>query len=73
MKTNYINDGFILDGETILIPYNINNILITENDILNILKTHHVEIEKINNISYFHEAFTHKSYCKKNIYPSHIL
>ena len=43
-KTNYINEGYIYkntDGEdeVIQIPYNLNNILIKEEDIIQILKT----------------------------------
>ena len=68
-----MNEGFIIEGETIFIPYNINNILIKENDIITILKNNDVHIENINHIEYFHEAFIHKSYCKKTIYPNHIL
>jgi dsRNA-specific ribonuclease len=78
MASNYINEGFTIknnDGqdEIIHIPYNINNIVITENDILNILHKYDVNINKINHIKYFHQAFTHKSYCKKDIYPQNIL
>ena len=77
-KTNYINDGFIIknqngEDETIHIPYNINNKLITEADIIEILAKCNVSINKINHIEYFIQAFTHKSYCVKDIYPSHIL
>jgi ribonuclease III len=77
-STNYINDGFIMQNtegtdEIIHIPYNINNILITEKDIINILNNSNVKIDKINHIEYFIQAFTHKSYCKKDIYPQHIL
>jgi ribonuclease-3 len=77
-NTNYCNEGFIIetqDGkeETIYIPYNINNILVTEKDILNILNNHNVNINKINHMEYFITAFTHKSYCRKDIYPNEIL
>ena len=73
-----MNDGFIInkpDGETeiVQIPYNINNKEITEQDILNILKGRGVNIDKINHPKYFIQAFTHKSYCKKDIYPPEIL
>ena len=78
MKTNYINDGFIIknqngEDETIHIPYNINNKLITEADIIGILAKCNVSINKINHIEYFIQAFTHKSYCVKDIYPHHVL
>jgi ribonuclease-3 len=61
-----------IDSE-IHIPYNLNNILITENNIIDLLNNYNVKLDKINDISYFHKAFTHKSYCKKNIYPPEIL
>jgi ribonuclease-3 len=77
-KTNYINEGFYVknqDGEDeiIQIPYNLNNILINENDIIQILNEYNVTVGKINHVKYFRQAFTHKSYCKKDIYPQHIL
>jgi ribonuclease-3 len=77
-NTNYMNDGFIVknqDGEDeiIHIPYNLNNVLISESDIIQILNQYNVKIDKINHIEYFRQAFTHKSYCKKDIYPQNIL
>jgi ribonuclease-3 len=76
--TNYTNDGFIIknsDGEDeiIHIPYNLNNVLVNESDIIQILVRYNVNIDKINHIEYFRQAFTHKSYCKKDIYPQNIL
>ena len=76
--TGYLNNGFIIknadnEDEVVYIPYNLNNILVTENNIISLLCDYNVNIDKINNISYFIQAFTHKSYCKKNIYPQHIL
>ena len=41
--------------------------------IIEILAKCNVSINKINHIEYFIQAFTHKSYCVKDIYPSHIL
>jgi len=78
ITTNYINDGFIIknqDGEDeiIQIPYNLDNVLVNESDILQILAKYNVNIEKINHINYFRQAFTHKSYCKKDIYSQNIL
>jgi ribonuclease III len=75
---NYMNNGYVIkkdDGldEIIQIPYNINNKLATEQDIINILANQSVKINKINHITYFNEAFTHKSYCLKNIIPDDIL
>ena len=77
-KTNYINDGFIVknpdgDEELIHIPYNLNNILISEQDIIQILSQYNVKVDCIKRIEYFRQAFTHKSYCKKDIIPSNIL
>ncbi len=77
-KTNYINEGFVVknpdgDDEIIHIPYNLNNVLVNETDIIQILAQYNVKIDKINKIEYFRQAFTHKSYCKKDIYPQHIL
>jgi len=78
IKTNYINEGFIVknpDGEDeiIHIPYNLNNVLVNETDIIQILAQYNVKLDKINKIEYFRQAFTHKSYCKKDIYPQNIL
>ena len=77
-KTNYLEEGIIVkkndDSEEVYqIPYNINNILITENNIINILKNYDINIEKINKIDQFHNAFTHKSYDKKKIFSDEIL
>jgi ribonuclease-3 len=78
VKTNYINEGYNYknaDGEdeVIQIPYNLNNIIVKEEDIIQILKTYNVNIDKINHIKYFIQCFTHKSYCKKDILPDNIL
>jgi ribonuclease-3 len=75
--TNYIENGITInkeDGseEVYMIPYNINNSLITEQDIQNILTKYNVTIS-INHIEYFHQAFTHKSYVKKDIFTDEIL
>lgn len=66
-------DGLVIhkdDGteEVILVPYNEVNFLATEEDILGILSNNNVELDKINNIKHFHEAFTHKSYLKKDLF-----
>ena len=66
-------DGLVIkkdDGteEVVLVPYNENNILATENDIITILSNNTVKLDKIYNIELFHEAFTHKSYIKKDIF-----
>jgi ribonuclease-3 len=77
-KTNYMNDGFTVtkpDGEQeiVHIPYNLNNREVTEQDIIKILSDRGVKIDHINHIEYFIQAFTHKSYCVKDIYPKEIL
>jgi ribonuclease-3 len=76
--TNYINEGFKVlnnlgEEEIIQIPYNLNNILVNENDIIKLLDQFNVKIDKVHNIEVFRQSFTHKSYCKKNIYPQEIL
>ena len=76
--TNYLETGVVIpkqDGseDVYQIPYNINNILISEKDIIDILKRYNVDVEKINKIELFHEAFTHKSYVKKEVFTDKIL
>jgi len=49
VNTNYMNDGFIIkntDGEDeiIHIPYNLNNVLVNESDIIQILNQYNVII-----------------------------
>jgi len=78
MTTNYLETGVIInkdDGteEIYQIPYNINNILITEKDIINILLKYDVNIGCVNHLEYFHQSFTHKSYVKKEVYTDEIL
>jgi hypothetical protein len=78
METNYVNEGFKIlnnlgDEEIIQIPYNLNNILVEEDDIIRLLDQFNVKIDKVHNIEIFRESFTHKSYCKKIIYPNVIL
>ena len=76
--SDYINQGFTIINtlgaeEIIQIPYNLNNVLVTEEDILKLLDQFNVNLKKINDINLFRTAFTHKSYCIKSIYPSEIL
>ncbi len=78
MTTNYLENGVVIkkdDGteEVYPIPYNINNILITEKDIIDILLKYDVNIGNVNHLHYFHQAFTHKSYVKKDVFPDDIL
>ena len=65
-------DGLLItkeDGseEVVLVPYNENNVLATEEDIITVLSNNSVKLDKIYNIKLFHEAFTHKSYLRKDI------
>jgi ribonuclease-3 len=76
--TNYLETGITItkeDGteEVYMIPYNMNNILISDKDIIDILGRYGVNINNINHIEYFHQAFTHKSYVKKEVFTDDIL
>ena len=76
--TNYLETGVVIkknDGteEVYQIPYNINNILITEKDIICILSKYDVNIGNVNHLEYFHQSFTHKSYVKKEVFTDYIL
>ena len=78
IKTNYMVDGYNIskdshNDDVIHIPYNINNILVTEKNIIDILSNNNVQIEKINHIKFFRQAFTHKSYIEKEIFPEEVL
>jgi len=78
VETNYLTEGIKItntDGteEIIQIPYNLNNVLVKEDDIIKILNNYSVKLEKINHIHFFIQSFTHKSYCKKDIFPEEIL
>ena len=78
MTTNYIETGIMIkkdDGteEVYMIPYNSNNVFISEQNIKDILNKYSVTIDHINHIEYFHQAFTHKSYVKKDIFTDDIL
>jgi ribonuclease-3 len=61
------------EEEIIQIPYNLNNVLVNDEDIIKLLEVFNVKLEKINDIEKFREAFSHKSYCKKTIYPVEVL
>ena len=84
--TNYLETGVVIpkdDGpdEVYQIPYNINNFLISKEEILKILSQYNVNFDKISeskdftstSLSYFHKALTHKSYVKKEIFTDEIL
>ena len=75
---SYIRDGYIIrkdngEEDVIPIPYNPNNVLISETDIKNLLLKYGIKIDKVNHIEYFYKAFTHKSYLKKDIIPEKVL
>ena len=77
-NTNYMVDGYVVSKESdteevIHIPYNINNLLVDEHHILEILENNNVKLEKINHIKFFRQAFTHKSYLQRSVFPEHIL
>ena len=46
-------------------PYNLNNKLITQTDIVNIMETLNINDFKVNNILLYKTSFIHKSYCKE--------
>jgi hypothetical protein len=55
METNYIAEGIKITNahgveEIIYIPYNLDNIFITDKDIITILSKYNVKINKINHI-----------------------
>jgi ribonuclease III len=53
------------DGEIVKVnPFNMNNKLITENEVINLLKRFGVE-DQIDNLSIYQQSFIHKSYIKK--------
>ena len=52
-------------------PYNFSNFLIQENDILNIMKSLNIQDFKINNLSFYQQAFTHKSYTQLKDYEEY--
>ena len=78
METKYTIEGIIInnpDGEdeVIHIPYNINNVQISEKDVIDILTKYNVKVDKINQIKYIQQSFIHKSYCKKDVFTDQIL
>jgi dsRNA-specific ribonuclease len=73
-----IRDGIEIvkpDGSTenIPVPYNEKNILVSEDDIKNILSNHGVYIDKVNDIELFRQALTHKSYLRNKNFTNDIL
>ena len=51
-------------------PYNPDNKLITENEILTIMQSLNIQDFKIYNLSLYQQAFIHKSYCEMKMSPS---
>lgn len=78
-KTGLITlDGITIkkdDGteEIYFIPYNENNILISEHDVISLLHKYQVHIPKVFHLNYFQESMTHKSYLKKDIFTESLL
>lgn len=56
---------------TVVVPFNTRNVLITSSDITNILNKFGVPNIRVRNLSHFQEAFTHKSYIKKEYFNIH--
>ena len=52
-------------------PYNLNNNLITENDIINIMKSLNITDFQLTNLNFYQTAFIHKSYCKLKDYEEY--
>ena len=52
-------------------PYNNNNSLITETDVVNIMNSLNINDFKPNNISFYQLSFIHKSYCKLKDYEDY--
>lgn len=57
--------------QVIIIPYNTTNVLVKAQDITNILNKFNVPNIRVKNLAHFQEAFTHKSYIKKEYFSIH--
>lgn len=74
-----MNAGYVVtkdDGteEVYHIPYNINNRMVTEEDLMELLLQNNVKVDKIHNLKPFHLAFTHPSYTRnRNVFPEKVL
>jgi ribonuclease-3 len=53
-------------------PYNLNNVLLTKTDILNILKSLSIQKINITNLDLYQRAFVHKSYCEMKDYEEYV-
>jgi len=52
-------------------PYNFNNILISKDDIINIMKSLNIDNFNLINLDLYQRAFIHKSYCKMKDYEEY--
>ena len=52
-------------------PYNSNNVLISEQQVTNIMKSLNITDFKLINLDFYRTAFTHKSYCKLKDYDEY--
>ena len=73
LETGYVIDKKDSEDEVIPIPYNVNNIFITEQNVINILKNFFVKIDKVNRLEYIQRSFIHKSYMDKKNIPINVL
>jgi len=73
MIDGYNTSKDLSSDDIIHIPYNINNILVNEDNIIELLGENNVKLDKVNHIHFFRQAFTHKSYIEKDIFPENIL
>ena len=60
--TNYMIDGYNISKDSssddiIHIPYNINNVLVNEDNIIELLGENNVNLDKVNHIHFFYRAF----------------
>jgi dsRNA-specific ribonuclease len=60
---NYVE----VNGEFIGIPYNDKNVLITKDDLMNMMKPFNITFE-VNHIDMLHEALTHRSYIDRDCF-----
>jgi len=52
-------------------PYNLNNVLISEKQVTNIMKTLNITDFQLTNLDFYKTAFIHKSYCKLKDYEEY--
>jgi len=72
LKNLYDLINFYSNNSDNISPYNIYNVLITENDIKKLLSKYNITIDiKNDNINYYIISLTHKSYIKKEYYDNY--